>query len=148
MPSRVAVVPHIPRRSSVDRVVAAHHAIVAGEPVRAALFEEDVSGDDVFAAGFLGSQALSGAVFGAVGNSLGFVRGVADAGCGRWGRGAWGQPEATEGGFEDREGCLGGCSGSWPEFVESHGGGVGGIELVVVLMRRQSAVLRFFEKQP
>lgn len=31
----------------VDRVVAAHGAVLAGEPFRAALAEDDIAGDDV-----------------------------------------------------------------------------------------------------
>lgn len=43
----IAVVFHVARLDGVDGVVTAHAAVVAGEPVGAALTEDDVAGDDI-----------------------------------------------------------------------------------------------------
>ena len=43
----VFVVFHVPAFCGVDGVVAAHGTVLTGEPVRAALAEDDVSGDDI-----------------------------------------------------------------------------------------------------
>lgn len=47
VPLGVLVVFHVPAFGGVDGVVAAHGAVLAGEPVRAALAEDDVSWDDI-----------------------------------------------------------------------------------------------------
>lgn len=75
MALRIAVVLDVARLRRVDGVVAAHAAVVAREPVRAPLAEDDVAGDHVLLAGLLGAQPFAGAVFGAVGAALGGVRG-------------------------------------------------------------------------
>lgn len=112
----VAVVFDVAGFRGVDGVVAAHAAVVAGEPVRAPLPEDDVAGYHVLLAGFLGPEPFAGAVFGAVGAALGCVRGVAALGareegwgrsCGR-GRCGW---EEEVGGQREGWGCGGGGDG-------------------------------------
>lgn len=81
MLERIQVVPDIAGLSSVDGVVAAHGAVVAGEPFGAALFEDNATGNDVLAAGALCAQTLSSGIAGvSVGRSLGGVRGVTHLG--------------------------------------------------------------------
>jgi hypothetical protein len=47
--ARVLVVPHVARFGREDAVVAPEFAVLTREPRRAALAEDDVAGDDVFA---------------------------------------------------------------------------------------------------
>lgn len=91
MPLGIAIVLDVARFGGVDGVVAAHAAVVAGEPMRAPLPEDDVAGDDVLLAGFLGPEPFAWAVFGAVGPALGCVRGWAGLRAGEegWGRCGW-----------------------------------------------------------
>ncbi len=63
-------------------MVAAHAAVLAGEPVRAALAEDDVAGDDELGGGFFGAEAFAGALGGFVGAALGGVGGGAVGGVG------------------------------------------------------------------
>jgi hypothetical protein len=76
-------------------VVPPHAAVLAREPVRAALSEEDVARHHVFAVALFGAQALSGAGCGLVGAPLGGVRGW--AGLGECGWCVGGDGEAAEG---------------------------------------------------
>ena len=80
MPFGVAVEFDVAGLRCVDGMVPAHSAVVAWEPVRAALPEDDVAGYHVLLAGLLCSQAFAGAVFGSVGAALRGVGGMAD-GC-------------------------------------------------------------------
>ncbi len=73
MALRVAVVLDVAGRRGVDGVVAADAAVVAREPVRAPLPEDDVSRDHVLLAAFFGAESFAGTVFGAVGAALGCV---------------------------------------------------------------------------
>lgn len=74
---RILVENHIPLLLGEDRVVAPHAAVLAGEPVRAALAEDDVARDDELGGALFGSEAFAGAVGGFVGAALGGVRGGA-----------------------------------------------------------------------
>ena len=77
VPFRIEVIPHIAGLGSVDGVVSSKRAVLAGEPFRSALFEDNASGDDVFSACALRTETLSGGVPGvSVCCSLGSVRGV------------------------------------------------------------------------
>lgn len=58
-------------------MVATHAAVLAGEPVRAALAEDDVARHDELGGGFLGAEAFSGAAGGGFGAAFGGVGGVA-----------------------------------------------------------------------
>ena len=58
-------------------MVAAHGAVLAGEPVRAALAEDDVARDDELGGGAFGAEAFSGSWGGFVGAALGGVGGGA-----------------------------------------------------------------------
>lgn len=49
MAPRVLVVPHVAALGREDAVVAPEFAVFAGKPAGAALPEDDVAGDDVFA---------------------------------------------------------------------------------------------------
>lgn len=60
-----------------DGVVATHAAVLTGEPMRAALSEDDVARDNVLLGGFFGAETFSGTLAGAVGAGLFGVRGVA-----------------------------------------------------------------------
>lgn len=60
-----------------DGVVPAHVAVLAGEPVRAALAEDDVAGDDELGGALFGAEAFAGALGGFVGAALGGVGGGA-----------------------------------------------------------------------
>ena len=66
-------------------MIAAHAAVLAGEPVRAALAEDNVSGDDEFGVALFGAEAFSGAGGGFVGAALGGVGGGAGGGSGERG---------------------------------------------------------------
>lgn len=88
----VTVVLDVPGLKRVDGMIASETAIFAGEPFRAALAEDDVSGDDVLFAGLFGAKASARGIFGVrVGGTLGCVRSVTKLG-------------AEEGGVLRREG--------------------------------------------
>lgn len=75
----VKVVPHIARFRSVDGVIPANRAVLAGEPFRPALAVDETARNDVFAAGALRTETLSGGVLGvSVCGTLGGVRSVSD----------------------------------------------------------------------
>ncbi|KAJ5620914.1 hypothetical protein N7510_004898 [Penicillium lagena] len=94
MQLRIAVIPHITRVLGEDGMVSADAAVLAGEPFRAALSEDDASRHDVLAARALGAEALAcwiARVF--VGGSLRCMRGMSHLGerrkcCGP-GEGRW-----------------------------------------------------------
>lgn len=116
---RILIVPHEALHAREDRVVAAHAAVLPGEPERAALAEDDVARHDELGLGFFGAEALAGALFGAVGAALGGVGG--GAGVGRVGGGGeeseGGEGEAVEG--EEEGGGGGGEGGEGGEGVEA-----------------------------
>lgn len=60
----VKVVPHIARLRSVDGVVPANRAVLPGKPFRPALAVDETARNDVFAAGALRTETLSGGVLG------------------------------------------------------------------------------------
>lgn len=79
VPFRIEVIPDIAGLGGVDGVVSSKRAVLAGEPFRSALFEDNASGDDVFSACALRAETLSGGVPGvSVCCSLGSVRGVSN----------------------------------------------------------------------
>lgn len=106
MALRIAVVLDVARLRRVDGVVAAHAAVVAREPVRASLSEDDVAGNHVLLAGFFGAQPFARAVFGAVGAALACVRGGAGLCVGWRCGGGWDGEEGQEGEWGGK-GCGG-----------------------------------------
>lgn len=74
-------------------MIAAHAAVLAGVPVRAALAEDDVARHDELGGGFLGAQPFSGAARDGFGAAFGGVRRVAGL---------------RDGGVEGQEGEKGG----------------------------------------
>ena len=71
-------IPIIAHKSPLERkdgVVPAHAAILAGEPMRAALPENYVSRNDKFGIGLFGPEAFAGPRGGFVGTALGGMRG-------------------------------------------------------------------------
>ena len=105
---RVAVVLHVAALQREDGVVASHAAVLPGEPVRAALPEDDVARRHELRVALFGAEAAAGGVAGAVGAALGGVGGGAGVGgwfCGRgWEEGEAGEGKEEEGGRRGREG--------------------------------------------
>lgn len=91
-----------------------HKAVLPGKPQSPALLVENIAWDDVFAAGFLRAESLSGAVFGTVCAALGLVGSVTEGG------GYDGEGREAERG-KDR-GESGDC-GSGGDEGGRHGGG-------------------------
>lgn len=67
-------------------MVPSHAAVLAREPVRAALTEDDVPRHDEFGGAFFGAETFAGALGGFVGAALGGVGGGAGGGEGVGGR--------------------------------------------------------------
>lgn len=83
MPLGVLVKHHKPLLPRENRMIAAHAAVLAGEPVRAALAEDDVAWHDELGGRFFGAEAFSGATGGGTGATFRAVGGVAGLGDGR-----------------------------------------------------------------
>lgn len=62
VPFGVQIIPNIAGLRGVDCVIAPHAAVIAGEPFRSSLFENNTSGNDVFAAGTLRTESLAGRI--------------------------------------------------------------------------------------
>ncbi len=80
MSFRIEVVLDVAFFTREYRVVPAHPAVVAGEPMRASLAEDDIARHDILLAGLFGAKAFARTVFGAVGAALCCVRSVSDCG--------------------------------------------------------------------
>jgi len=76
----ITVVFHIAGLGGIDGVVSAHGAVLAGEPMRASLAEDDVAWDDILFSRLLGSKSLARTIFGFIYRSLRFVGRVSDGG--------------------------------------------------------------------
>ena len=73
----VAVVAYVALNEGGDGMVASHHAVFTREPMGAALTEDDVARHNELGVALFRAEAFSGALFGAVGDTLGGVRGMA-----------------------------------------------------------------------
>ena len=106
----IPVVAHVSSHRSVDGVVFPQPDVLAGEPFRAALPEDDVAGDDVLGGGAFEAEAAAGGVGGAVGAPLGRVGGVSGLlGVGRGEGEGWVVVVGDE--IESCEGCDEGGEG-------------------------------------
>jgi hypothetical protein len=79
MPFRIEVISHIASLCGVDGVVSTHRTVLAREPLRSALSEDNAAGDNIFTTGFLRTEPLPSRITGvSVCSTLGGVRGVTD----------------------------------------------------------------------
>lgn len=79
MPLGIEVISHIASLRGIDGVISAHRTVLAGEPLRSSLSEDNATRDNIFTTGSLRAESLPSRITGvSVCSTLSGVRGVTD----------------------------------------------------------------------